>query len=753
MWYTLNKSPEVDPSFADSALELLRSTSRSLIIATGIVYLVWAFVTPGYRPEYLDTIIFYITPAIALTCGLALFLLPKNLFATQAVWQIGLASTTTIALWRFGQPMIGFLYALLPLMAVVTLGWPAGLVVEAVVIGLVLWFTNSPLVFALPTTYGLAIVVGGACTALLGWIATHALLTVTKWSVAAYGQAQERMEQARDRQEHLERIQADLLQANRELARLSDRLDAMQRIAEEARKAKEAFVANVSHELRTPLNMIIGFSEMLSRGSEVYGAALPPPVLADIAAIERNSQQLVRLINDILDLSQIDAGRMALTREWASIQTITEEAAIAVRNLFDSKGLYLQVEIPVDLPQAFCDGTRIRQVVINLLSNAGRFTERGGVRVKAWRREDEIVVSVTDTGPGIDEEDQQRLFEPFQQLDSSTRRRHGGSGLGLSISKRFVEMHGGRVWLESKVGVGATFYFSLPIEKSISTLLQEDAMRWFNPYSEYEYRRRTTRSAAPELDVLSRYVILERGQALRRLFSRYLDGIDIVAVPDGEQALRELSRSPARALLVNASPFGETPISLEQAASLPYNTPVVTCWLPDDAEAAQQLGIVRYLVKPVTHDVLLSVLEDLGGDVQRVLLVDDEPEALQLFARMLYSAPREYQVLRANSGQRALGLMRQRRPHVVLLDLIMPDMDGFEVLRVKREDPSIQDIPVVVISSRDPVGHPIVSDRLTVAKSGGLSAFDVLACTRAVTEILAPVGQLAGREHPERLVS
>jgi CheY-like chemotaxis protein len=163
------------------------------------------------------------------------------------------------------------------------------------------------------------------------------------------------------------------------------------------------------------------------------------------------------------------------------------------------------------------------------------------------------------------------------------------------------------------------------------------------------------------------------------------------------------------------------------------------------------LGIVRYLVKPVTHDVLLSVLEDLGGDVQRVLLVDDEPEALQLFARMLYAAPREYQVLRANSGRRALGLMRHRKPHVVLLDLIMPDMDGFEVLREKRQDPSIRDIPVVVISSRDPVGHPIVSDRLTVTRSGGLSALDVLACTRAVSEILAPVAQLAGRERPERL--
>jgi CheY-like chemotaxis protein len=455
----------------------------------------------------------------------------------------------------------------------------------------------------------------------------------------------------------------------------------------------------------------------------------------------------------VLDLSQIEVGRMALIKDWTTLQEIVDEAALAVGALYESKGLYLEAECPPDLPEIFCDSTRVRQVVLNLLSNAGRFAEQGGVRIEARCEGGNVVISVTDTGPGITLKDQEKLFEPFHQVDGSIRRRHGGSGLGLSISKRFVEMHGGKMWLESEVDVGTTFHFSLPLDTSPpAARASAGAKRWFSPYGEYEYKVRIRRSKAPAPTVIPRFVLLEEGETLQRLFSRYLDDTEIVSVRDVEQATRELSRTPAQALLVNASPFAEATdqfsFSKDQLVDLPYGIPAVMCWVPGLDEAARQLGVVRYLVKPVTHEMLLSTLEELGAGVKSVLLVDDAPEVLQLFARMLSSAERSYRILQATSGQRALNLLRERQPDVMLLDLIMPGMDGFQVLQEKSRDASIRDIPVIVISATDPTGEPIVSDTLTVTRGGGLSMRDLLACIQAVSEVLSPSAQADGRGLP-----
>jgi len=283
---------------------------------------------------------------------------------------------------------------------VVSIGWPGALLSGGLVTVLVGWLTLSPAISAFPPTYGTVITTGAAITGVIGWVATRSLLTVTQWSLFSLERAQQKVKEARDQRLELKQVQQDLILATSELARLSDRLKALHQVAEEARRAKEAFVANVSHELRTPLNMIIGFSEMITELPQVYGAKLPPALLADVAAIQRNSQHLAKLVDDVLDLSQVEAGRMALSKEWASLQEVTDEAALAVRALFESKGLYLETAVPTDLPRAFCDSTRIRQVVLNLLSNAGRLTAQGGVRVSAQSAKGEVVVSVADTGPG-----------------------------------------------------------------------------------------------------------------------------------------------------------------------------------------------------------------------------------------------------------------------------------------------------------------------------------------------------------------
>ncbi len=748
MWYSLRKSRKADPDFIRSVTELMQSALRNLILATGGIYLVWHLIATLTWPGSAGCQAWLVTPVVVLIWTLSLKLLKDHLAVAHVVWSLGLVVAITLALYVFQQPQIAFLYALLPLMAAVTAGWQGTLLAEGIVVALMWALPRSSIMPPMLAAHSVVIAIGGALTGSLGLIATHTLVTVTQWSIFSFERAREKMEEARDQRLELKQTQEDLIQVNRQLARLSDRLSAMHRIAEEARQAKERFVANVSHELRTPLNMIIGFSEMITQSPQVYGDEIPPALLADIAAIQRNSQHLTKLVNDVLDLSQIEAGRMALSKEWTSLEQIVDAAVEATRALFDSKGLYLETEIVPDLPPIFCDSTRIRQVVINLLSNAGRFTDQGGVRIEAWDEDDDILVSVADTGPGIAPEDQKTLFEPFQQIDDSIRRRHDGSGLGLSISKWFVEMHEGKMWLESEIGVGTTITFSLPLDTpSPAVLARDDVRRWFNPYQRYVARTRP--SKAPKPDPLPRFVILETGEALLRFFSRYLDEAEIVPVQSIEEAARELRRSPARALVVNAASSQEATDLTDQLADLPYETPVMTCWVPGEDTMAERLGAVRYLVKPVTREGLLSTLESLGEDVESVLLVDDKPEVLQLFGRMLSSAERDYRVLRAKSGPQALDLLRQRQPDVIILDLIMPGMDGFQVLREKSEDVSIREIPTIIISAKDPAGEPIVSNLLTVARNGGLSVGELLACIQAVSEILAPSGRSDPQEQPE----
>ena len=216
---------------------------------------------------------------------------------------------------------------------------------------------------------------------------------------------------------------------------------------------------------------------------------------------------------------------------------------------------------------------------------------------------------------------------------------------------------------------------------------------------------------------------------------------------DVEGAIEELNRSPALGLIVNVPPGDQLPFL--RLAHLSNGTPMLTCWVPGRDEAARRLGVGRYLVKPVTRGTLLSTVDELAQNAETVLLVDDEAEVLQLFTRIIRSASRNYQVLRAQTGQQALTLLRERRPDLMLLDLVMPGMDGWQVLREKNQDTAIKDIPVAVVSSRDPSSDPVMSDSLTVTRDGGLSVPVLLDCVRALTDVLAPSPRPGDRVQPE----
>ncbi|MHB1295167.1 MAG: ATP-binding response regulator [Anaerolineae bacterium] len=736
MLHVLRVSESTHPDFAPAAADLLQSTFRSALVTTGVVCFVCCVAGAAIFTGESTLRLFPAVVIVALAYLIALLLVDRHMLLSLAVWEVGMALGILVALEISQQPWVVLVYALLPFVAVISAGSLVGFMVQIATVALVWVAGQMPDMPAIAIGYPFGMLSLGIFFVLLGGAITRSLITAVEWSLYNYRETRDKIEEARSQRVELKQTQDDLILANQELARLSDHLKAMQRIAEEARQAKEEFVANVSHELRTPLNMIIGFSEIITRSPQVYGSRLPPALLADISAIQRNSKHLAKLVDDVLDLSQVEAGRMALSKEWSSIPDIVNAAVSAVQPLYRSKSLMLEANLPTEFPQVFCDSTRIRQVVINLLSNAGRFTEQGGVQVKAWQEKDQVVLSVADSGPGIAPEDQKRIFEPFQQLGTTRRKEKGGSGLGLSICKQFVEMHSGKLWLTSQVGLGTTFYFSLPLETPLPAAL-DGTTRWFSPYGEYEHRRRTRASKAPAPTVTPRYVVLEDGDRLQRLVSRYWEGIEVVGVHSVAEAVASLAHAPSEGLLVNRRwSMGDGSL-LEGLQGLPYRVPMLSCWVLGEETAAERLGATRYLVKPLTRECIAAMLEGLGDHVRKILLVDDEPEILQLYARMLLSLDREILVLRTTSALQALDLMRKRRPDAVFLDLVMPEMDGFQLLQAIQSDPAISDIPTVVISARDPMNEPIATEGMIVTRNGGLAARELLACMRAISETLS----------------
>lgn len=743
MWRVYQSDSGPTPLSRASLLESLTTMSRRVtLVLGGFVLLLFILASPPW-PGGNGWQMLAVTTAWLGVCVAAYWLADKRLLAAHVLLVGGAAILLALAVWASGQPLLVTLYTGLPMLAVALIGWPAGLLALAFTAAIPSLMAVAGAAPALPLAHALTLAALALVAALLTWIVANALLGLAESALLGLEHAQVAVDEARGGRLELKQVEEDLLQATREQARLLERLKAMNQVAEEARQTKQEFIAKVSHELRTPLNMIIAYSELITQSPKLYGR-IPPALLADMAVILRNSQHLSKLVDDVLDLSQIDAGRMALSKVWADIRAIVREATEAVRPLFATKGLHLTVDLPADLPPVYCDPTRIRQVLMNLLSNAGRFTVEGGVQVRVWPEAEQMRFRVWDSGPGIDPRDQEHLFEPFQQIDASIRRKHGGSGLGLNISKQFVEMHEGRIWLESQPGQGTVFHVSLPLSAPPEMFEPVAARRWVHPYNTFTPRTRPRIAPVPE--VKARYVVLEHGRTLERLLSRFLEDAEVVPVRSLAAALHVLGESPARALIVNSARL--LPATAPGTAApdvgwpdtgwprLPFDTPLLACWLPGDAAA--ELGASRYLVKPVSSADLQEAVQALGAGVKTVLICDDEPDILRLFLRMLSGLPQGYQIITATNGVEALAALRELRPDALVLDLLMPEMSGFELLRAKEQDPLLAAIPVIVLSSLDPFSQPIMSNQLYVTRGSGLSSHELLQCIQSLTTLLAP---------------
>lgn len=727
MLYDLRMFSRADPDFARSAAELMQSTARNLITAIGVLYLAWHMVATLVWPAQLGQGTWLVTPVVALTFALTCWLLPRRPLASQAVWQVGLAAAITMAVYVFGRPEIAFFYPLLPFMAMVTVGWQAGLVVEALVIALVWWLSRTS-AQPLPVGYGWGVVVGGALTGMLGWASERTLLTVTHWSLYSFAEAQKKMEEARQQRAQLARVLKDLDQAYYRLQRANTALVAARKAAEEAERFKTEFVTNVSHELRTPLNLIVGFSEMMMTSPESYdGVQLPSPYRSDLNALYRSAKHLLALVDDVLDLARIEVGKIALARDEVDMGALVAEATDMVRDYIAAKGLELQVNVAPDLPKLWIDRLRIRQVLLNLLVNAARFTERGWIRVDVAQAGEEVLVRVTDTGRGIPPQDLPKIFEEFRTTEQPISTWHSGTGLGLPISKKFVELHHGRMGVESVYLQGTTFWFTLPCAPRL--MARQELGR-------IEHTRPVMRLGASERIV----VVVHEDERVARLLQRYLDGYRVVSATSVEEGVILAEELRALALVTDA----EVPLSAP-----PEDILIVRCPLPSGRRAAMALGADDFLVKPVSRQDLWAAIERLGRPVQRVLIADDDPEIVRLFRRMLRTRVPPQGCLEAYNGEETLHLLQTEKPDVVLLDIMMPEVDGVGILEHMAADPALADIPVIVVSARgqDQASLPLPGT-LQVIRSTGLQLGEIVRALEALFSVLAPGWHLSGSTEP-----
>lgn len=456
-------------------------------------------------------------------------------------------------------------------------------------------------------------------------------------------------------------------------------------------RLKSRFLASMSHELRTPLNSIIGFSEVLLDG---LMGEMPPEQKECVRDILSSGEHLLALINDVLDFSKIEAGRMTLEPTAFDVTEWLKEIQTTITPLVGKKSQTLHVELADGLPPLVADRFRLKQVLLNLLSNATKFTPEGGHITLSCRLADPttMLFSVADTGIGIRPQDQEHIFEEFRRAEDAAVREISGTGLGLAISKRLIEMHGGRIWVESEYGHGATFSFLLPLGGPQSAKTET-----------------TGGSAMSNKTVL----IIEDDRQFSNLLALYLsqEGYTPIQHYSGAGAFeraRELKPDFITLDLRLPERDGWEVLRALKADPQTKDIPVLVISVSEDGELALNLGALDFMPKPVRRSDLQALLSRLATPqppehAVKVLVVDDDQEMIRLLKEIL--ATDHYTVLLARDGEEGLNIARSEHPDAIILDLMMPEMSGFEMLERLRADPETADIPVTVLTAIDVTGE------------------------------------------------
>ncbi|MCU1300455.1 MAG: hypothetical protein JWQ87_739 [Candidatus Sulfotelmatobacter sp.] len=475
------------------------------------------------------------------------------------------------------------------------------------------------------------------------------------------------------------------------LAASNQELELRNREVEHATRLKSKFLASMSHELRTPLNAIVGFSDLLA--DETPGE-LNIKQKRFINHIKQGSAHLLQLINDILDLSKIEAGQLELRCEDFQLKDALPEVLSTIRPLAMIKNIQVQHKLKMDL-SVHADRVRFKQVLYNLLSNAVKFTPKDGrIDIDCVEKGNEVCISVADTGIGIRAEDQAVVFEEFRQVEGNTDTANEGTGLGLAITKRLVEQQGGKISLDSEPGKGSRFTFTLPMGSGTSS----ESLPFNGP-------------ASPNVVAAGGggkplILVVDDEVPARELIASYLESeYRIVMAESGAEVVQKARQLRPDAITLDVlMPGGngfETLVALRKTPET-ANIPIIIVSIVDQKQVGFALGAADYLVKPIRKPVLLETIRKhvplQTDDDAAILLVDDDPKTLELLEETLRSAG--YETQSVQSGARALEVLSSKLVSAVLLDLLMPGMDGFEVIRHVREQATLKELPILVMTAK-----------------------------------------------------
>ncbi|HGX92121.1 MAG TPA: response regulator [Candidatus Tenderia sp.] len=496
-----------------------------------------------------------------------------------------------------------------------------------------------------------------------------------------------------------EELEEKVVERTRELAEANTRLKQEVEVrkqaemaANDANRSKSTFLANMSHELRTPLNSIIGFTGILKDG---MAGEINEEQARQLNMVYGSARHLLELINDILDLSKVEAGKVEVTVKAFELLPLLEEVQALMQPLADAKGLALQLSgyVPDCL---MSDRGKLRQILLNLVGNAIKFTEQGNITLVCRQRRNGVIFEVSDTGIGIAPQSLAHIFDAFEQADNRTEREYEGTGLGLTISRRFVELLGGRISARSTLGKGSTFRVEL------DNAVQDAAPLPASPQA-LPAPAPTPASEAPAAAGRLRVLVVDDDEKTRALLHFYLQdqGYSVITAGGGREALiLARSQQPFAITLDILMPDqdGWSTLSALKEDAQTRHIPVVIISMLDEHSLGVTLGAVDYLTKPVDKARLFTCLSELHGEIRDVLVVDDAAEDAELARALL--EPAGYQVRVAASGAQGMAAVQARCPDLILLDLMMPDMTGFDVIRRLKADPATQALPIIIVSAK-----------------------------------------------------